>query len=268
MRTFRILHAIIDDKAVTTARPTHGSQIRNGEAVDVVEVPLEYRIVSEEMIREAAEEAIRKVGSFEDKVNLVVKLVFGMLALVVFTACDTGGGSASPSAKAPITTTPITDPPTTTVPDTTPSTTIPPTTTTTIPPTIVDVTYHRSNDVVKSFSQYCYTDLIAYCTSYEGNTYCWDNGFEGVYGLSPAVSCNAYAEAWSYWLGNNSGNDWLSVPTLVDTEVLRMMGSGSSQAVANILANVGSRAVTVSCFAANGVVTCPNFTIDTNQIPQ
>lgn len=203
-----------------------------------------------------------------------MKTLILILAVTTTIGCNDGGGSAAPTAvKAPsvdpivsVTTTTVPQAPTTTMATTT-------TTTTTVPAQIVSVTYHSSVDRQDTVAPHCLVDSVGYCATYGSVTsgfdstnavYCWDEGLEKAFASPSGWPCSQYDDHWSYWLGFNS-DDWMSTPTFMSTHVLQLVGDSSGT---NVITILGKPGISVDCLLSGGVVTCPNFIIDTNQVPK
>lgn len=178
--------------------------------------------------------------------NLIV-----ILSLLILTACNgAGGGSIAPSLN---TTTPPalgnTDPTPTPTPDDSVSVTV----------------YSLSKTVAPmgGFPLKTYT-ATATCAQIGSDAYCWDDGIKDV-----VIAGNTYT--YSYWRayvagGNlsfncNGGcpNDAVTSPTLM----ISPYTDNFTDAAINLVFSSGIE-TTASCTEDAGVITCPNFMIDTN----
>lgn len=104
---------------------------------------------------------------------------------------------------------------------------------------------------------------IGYCTTYEDDVYCWDDGIHSVteniiIGGRRAVFSNTY---WN--LGNDVVTDRYSAPTLVGQSFVNNEPAHS----VDLILNTGVLQE-VSCSVDGTILNCGTFNIDTSQDPQ
>lgn len=139
-------------------------------------------------------------------------------------------------------------------------------------PVTVTLTVYSDTDTIAPISGWptkTYT-VTGYCVDYLAVTYCWDDGMKTLQWTSGGNSYGPYTYAYfnvnrriDNSLGSSNGgmySDALVAPTIVNTHVLNLMQAGG-------LNPVVVNPVNVDCSVNDNIVTCPTFTIDTNQVP-
>lgn len=134
----------------------------------------------------------------------------------------------------------------------------------------VSVTFYTQTRTTKSNG--VTTTFTAYCTTYSGTTYCWD---DGVYALHvPFGVAGISATYWNIGSTNVSGGCFYggsdlteSGQTVTDCVLSPTIVSPAFGMVAIAVNNVlAGTAATVSCtLDGNENVVCPSFTINVNQ---
>lgn len=139
----------------------------------------------------------------------------------------------------------------------TPSPTATPTPTP-VPP--VSVTYYALTITLYLINGVTPVEGTAYCTVYSGSTYCWDDGLHGAQTYFDAEN------GLTFCRGGCIG-DTFATPVLIDANVTTFNNNDLASRSINTVLTTGQFS-TVSCIDDGvGNVVCPNFTIDTNQIP-
>ena len=184
-----------------------------------------------------------------------ITILIDALTLFVCAMAASGCGQETlPSVRAP-------DPSATTAPSVIVVATATPTP---IPPPTVSITYYSlaqtrtPNSMAYPTKHYTAT---GYCLAYGGKTYCWDDGVQIIdYGGGTI----GYYSYWELVVENLTTTQTpVTSPFLVNQAFTNniLPGGGSVAAV-----NAGT-STTVSCTDDGaGVLTCPTFTLDTNQV--
>lgn len=116
------------------------------------------------------------------------------------------------------------------------------------------------------------------CVVYLTKTYCWDNGVQEIDTTVSHLTSQFYYTFFSIGSVNQSFGecyggchyDLMSQPTYVDTRVTNTINQSvnvdhEAQATPATVLSTGV-ATSVNCAAANGVLNCTDFAIDTNQV--